>query len=75
MTAIHLSAGGGTASIITLAIVWACNRFLGLHLSDSDAVIIGAAALAFGTGLASRIERYGIRGIASGIWRGHGTTV
>lgn len=69
MKASHLFAGGGSGTVAAALIVWALSK-VGVTISTEDGVIVGGAALSAGTGLAQRIERYGVKGLLTGLWKG-----
>lgn len=69
MTSSHLFAGGGISTAAAALTVWALSK-TGVHLTTEDGVTLGGAALAAGAGLASRIEKYGVRGLLTGLWKG-----
>lgn len=69
MKASHLFAGGGAAGFAALISVWALGK-VGVTITTEDGITLGAAALAAGTGLAQRVERYGVKGLLTGLWKG-----
>ncbi len=72
MTVKHLAIGGIPAALI-VALVATVSKGR-IHLTTDEAVFYGGLALGAGTGIAHRIETYGIRGIFTGLWRGRGPT-
>jgi uncharacterized membrane protein len=63
-------AGGGFAGVVGAVVVAVCNHF-GWHVSDVDAVLVGAAAVSAGVGVGHVIGSVGIKGAVKHFWRGN----
>ena len=70
MNASHLFAGGGAAGFVASIVVWVLAK-QHVTITPEDGVVIGSAALAAGTGLAHRIDKYGLKGLLTGLWNGN----
>ena len=71
MTVKHLVLGGIPATLI-IALVATLTKGR-VNLTTDEAVYYGGLAFALGTGIAHRIERYGLKGFFSGLWSGSET--
>lgn len=69
MNASHV-AGGGFGAVVGGLIVGVLGHFFGVKVSDVDAAFIGSATLSAGVGLGHALSAFGVRGIASVLWRG-----
>ena len=68
MTVKHLVLGGIPATLI-IALVATLTKGR-VHLTTDEAVYYGGLAFALGTGIAHRVEKYGLKGFFSGLWSG-----
>lgn len=62
-------AGGGVVVVAGAVVVAVCNHF-GWHVSDSDSLVIGGAAVSVGAGLGHVISSVGVKGAFKQLWRG-----
>lgn len=52
-------------------VVAVCNHF-GWHVSDSDSLLIGGAAVSIGVGIGHVLSTVGVSGAFKRLWRGGG---
>jgi hypothetical protein len=64
----HLTIGGGLGVLIAGVVAVVTKHHV--HLTTDESVLYGGVALAAGTGLAHRIEKYGLKGLFTGLWNG-----
>lgn len=62
--------GGGSAALVGAVAVSLVNRFFHSHVSDTDAIVIGAAAVSAGAAVGHEIASVGLAGIFKRIVRG-----
>ena len=62
--------GGGAAAFIGAVVVSVVNHVFKSHVSDADALVIGAAAVSAGAGLGHAIGTVGVLGLFKRVLHG-----
>lgn len=63
-------AGGGFGTAVGVAVVSLLNHYAHTHLTDADAVLIGAAALSTGVGIGHVFAKGGLLGLVRAFLHG-----